>query len=156
MSEPAAFSPNLSLAALRGAVGDVVGVADEVGCWDRLVSIWRIFWALDALIAVLWAIVHRLRAGELVLGGECPAEAVSVERGMVARFRPLRVRAVAGARAVASVGRVRVRVGVRVRVAWGRRGRELAWRAPVLGVRGRRFSELAVGASRIRVLIVPA
>jgi len=154
MNDCSAVSPPLSLSALRGAVGEVVGAADEVGCWDRLVSIWRIFWALDGLIAVLWAIVDRLRAGDGLVGGACPA-------GTVLCRRPGRVRAVAGVRAVsgrrvvtgavASVGRVRR--GGRALVAW--RGRVLVGESPVLAVRGRRFSELGLGSARNCVLIVP-
>ena len=153
MNDNSAVSPPLSLSALRGAVGGVVGAADDLGCWDRLVSIWRIFWALDGLIAVLWAIVHRLRSGEgLVVG------APSDERPVVAGSRPVRVRAVAGVRAVsgrrvltgavASVGR-----GGRLPIAW--RGRVLVGESPVLAVRGRRFSELGLGSARNCVLIVP-
>ena len=152
MSEPVAFSPQSSLNALRGAVGGVWGVADETGCWDRLVSIWRILWALDELMAVLWAIVFRLRAGDVALGVVCRAEVVCAGRVAVAGVRRVRLRAglrriVAGVRPVAMAGRARV--------AWARQGRRLAWRAPDLGIRGRRFSELAMGASRSCVLNVP-
>jgi len=163
MNNTAALPPNLSLSALRGAVGGVVGAADELGCWDRVVSIWRIFWALDGLIAVLWAIVHRLRAGDAVVGGGCPAGAALGERAVVAGSGPVRVRAVSGVRAVAgrrvlagavaSVGRVRL--GARARVDWGRRGRVLVGVSPVLAVRGRWFSEFGWGVGRNCVLIVP-
>jgi len=153
MNDNSAVSPPLSLSALRGAVGGVVGAADDLGCWDRLVSIWRIFWALDGLIAVLWAIVHRLRSGEgLVVG------APSDERPVVAGSRLVRVRAVAGVRAVsgrrvltgavASVGR-----GGRLPIAW--RGRVLVGVSPALAVRCRRFSELGWGSARNCALIVP-
>ena len=162
MTDTVAFSPNSSLNALRGAVGGVVGAADGLGCWDRVVSIWRIFWALDGLIAVLWAIVHRIRAGEVPLGLGCPAGAAAL--GEPPRVVGLRqVRAVAGVRAVAarrvltgavaSVGRVRR--GVRARVDWGRRGRVLVGVSPVLAVRGRWFSEFGWGVGRNCVLIVP-
>jgi hypothetical protein len=163
MDNTAAPSPNSSLNALRGAVGGVLGAAGAVGCWDQLVSIWRIFWALDGLIAVLWAIVDRLRAGDELVGGGCPAGAAWDERPVVAGSGPVRRRAVAGVRAVsgrrvltgavASVGRVRR--GARARVDWGRRGRVLGRISPVLAVRCRLFSELGWGASRNCVLIVP-
>ena len=163
MDNSAAVSPPLSLSALRGAVGGVVGAADDWGCWDRVVSVWRIFWALDGLIAVLWAIVHRIRAGDGVVSGDCPAGPVRDERLVIAGSGPVpqravaRVRAMAGRRvltgAVASVGRVRR--GVRARVDWGRRGRVLGGVSPVLVVRCRRFSELGWGSSRNCVLIVP-
>jgi len=147
MNDGSAVSPPLSLNALRGAVGGVVGAADDWGFWDRMVSIWRIFWALDGLMAALWAIVDRLRAGEVLPGGDCPAGVVA-ERAVVAGLRPVRavagVRAVAARRvvtgAVASVGRVRRYQ--RVRLDWPRRGRDLVGRAPVLAVRGRRFLEI--------------
>jgi hypothetical protein len=160
MDNTSAVSPNLSLSALRGAVGGVVGAADDLGCWDRVVSIWRIFWALDGLMAVLWAIVDRLRAGEVSLGGGCPAGTMAVlgERPGIAGLR--RVRAVAGVRAVsgrrvlagavASVGRVR-RFS-RARMEW--RGRVLVGISPVLAVRCRLFSELGWGLSRNCTLFV--
>ena len=161
MDNTAAVSPNLSLSALRGAVGGVVGAVDDLGCWDRAVSIWRIFWALDGLIAVLWAMVHRLRAGDVLVGGGCPAGAARDERPVVAGSGPVRRRAVACGRAVsgrrvltgavASVGRVRR--GGRSLVAW--RGRVLVGMSPVLAVRSRLFSELGWGSSRSCVLIVP-
>ena len=158
MNKTAAVFPVLSLSALRGAVGEVVGGADEMGCWDRVVSVWRIFLALDGLIAVLWAIVHRIRDGEALAGGECPAGAV------VAASGPVRRRAVAGARAavgrcvltevVASVGRVRRRAWVGG-VRWWAEAHPTCWLAPVLAVRGRRFSEIVWGSSRNCGLIVP-
>ena len=163
MNNTAAISHNLSLSALRGAVGGVVGAADGLGCWDRVVSIWRIFWALDGLIAVLWAIVHRLRAGEVRLGGVCPAGAALGELPVVAGSGPVRRRAVARVRAmagrrvltgaVASVGRVRR--GERSLVGWGWRGRVLVGISPVLAARCRLFSELGWGSSRNCALIVP-
>jgi len=153
MNKTAGVSPSLSLSALRGALGEVVGAGD-VGCWDRVVSVWRIFCALDRLIAVLWGIVHRLRAGEVLVGVDCSAGAVvaaPVRRRVVAR-----VRAVAGRRvltgAVASVGRVRRYR--RARVRWALRGRGLAWRAPGLAVRGHFSSEVGRGAGPNCVLIV--
>jgi hypothetical protein len=152
MDNTAAVSPDFSLSALRGAVGGVVGAADAVGCWDRLVSIWRIFWALDGLMAVLWAIVDRLRAGEMSLGLGCPAGAVSDERPVAAGLRPVRLRAVAGVRAVA--GR-RVRRFSRPRVDWERQERVLGGVSAVLAVRCRWFSELGWGAARSCVLFVP-
>ena len=137
-----AVSPSLSLSALRGAVGGVVGAADELGCWDRVVSIWRIFWALDRLIAVLWAIVERLRADDgCSAGAERSLIAVSGSvRVLVVRRRSGRRRAVATVRPVASVGRVRR--CLRAPVDWGLLGRGLAWRAPDLVFRGRRFLEV--------------
>ena len=156
MNKTAAVSPLLSLRALRGAVGEVVG-ADDVSCWDRVVSIWRIFWALDRLIAVLWAIVHRIRDGEVLAGGDCPAGAVVVAPGPVQRRGVARIRAAVGRRvltgAVASVGRVRRYR--RARVDWGPLCREWGWQAPVLAVRGRFSSELGRVPSRNCVLIVP-
>ena len=158
MDNSAAVSPPLSLNALRGAVGGVVGAADGLGCWDQVVSIWRIFWALDGLIAVLWAIVHRLRAGEVRLGGVCPAGAALGERPVVAGSGPVRRRAVARVRAmagrrvltgaVASVGRVR-------RFAWVDRRRCDRGLGGVSPVRCRLFSELGLAPSSICVLIVP-
>ena len=163
MDNTAAVSPNLSLSALRGAVGGVVGAVDDLGCWDRAVSIWRIFWALDGLIAVLWAIVHRLRAGDGLVGGGFPAGAASGERSVVGGLRPVRLRAVAGVRAVAarrvltgavaSVGRVRR--GGRSAMGWGWQGRVLVGESAVLAVRCRLFSELGWGAAQNCVLIVP-
>ena len=161
MDNTAGLSPNLSLSALRGAVGEVVGAADDLGCWGRVVSIWRIFWALDRLMAVLWAIVDRLRAGETPLGLGCPAGAALGERPGVAELRPVRLRAVAGVRAVS--GR-RVLTGAAAggepcgawsQAGWGCRDRGLGGVSPVLAVRGRLFSELGWGASRSCVLIVP-
>ena len=167
MNDTVAFPPNSSLTALRGAVGEVLGAGDAVGCWDRMVALWRIFLALDGLIAVLWGIVHRLRAGEMVLEERYPAGAVAVlgERpgragsGLV-RLRSSRRRAAAvGVSVMAgpcglmgSVGRARVRFG---RVEFGRRDRGLAGMSPVLAVRGRRFSDLGWGGLRNCALIVP-
>jgi hypothetical protein len=157
MNNTAAISPNPSLTALRGAVGGVVGAVDDLGCWDRMVSIWRIFWALDGLIAVLWAIVHRLRCGDGLIGGGCPAGAASGERSVVAGLRPVRVRAVAGRRvltgAVASVGRVRR--GGRSVMAWSWQGRVLVGESAVLARWCRLFSELGWGAARSCVHFVP-
>jgi len=160
MNHTAATSPQLSLSALHGAVGDVVGVADGAGCWDRVVSIWRIFLALDGLMAALWAIVHRLRCGDGLDAGDCVVAAVLDERPVVAGSGLVRRRAVAGVRAVAgrrvltgavaSVGRVR-RFG---RVGWRRRRRGRVLRR-VLAVRCRLISEPGVGLSRNCVLIVP-
>jgi hypothetical protein len=163
MANTSAPSQNSSLSALRGAVGGVLGAADDLGCWGRVVSIWRIFWALDGLMAVLWAIVDRLRAGDGLVGLGCHAGAVSDERLVVAGLRPVRRRAVAGVRAVvgrrvltgavASVGRVRR--GERSLVGWGWRGRVLVGISPVLAARCRWFSELGWGDARRCVLIVP-
>jgi hypothetical protein len=154
MDNTSAHSPNSSLSALRGAVGGVFGATDAVGCWDRLVWLWRILGALDGLMAVLWAIVDRLRAGDGLLDGGCPAGAAALgERPGLAGLRLVRVRAVSGRRvlAVASVGRVRRGA----QVGWGRRGRGLVGISPVLAVRSRRFSELGLGSSRSCVLFVP-
>ena len=170
MNKRVATPPHSSLTALRGAVGEVLGAGDAVGCWDRMVALWRIFLALDGLIAVLWGIVHRLRAGEMVLEERYPAGAVAVlgERpgragsGLV-RLRSSRRRAAAvGVSVMAgscglmgpvgSVGWARVRFG---RVACGRRDRGLAGMSPVLAVRGRRFSDLGWGGLRNCALIVP-
>jgi len=153
-----AVSPSLSLSALRGAVGGVMGAADEVGCWDRVVSIWRIFWALDRLMAVLWAIVDRLRAGEGCLAGavgtERPLVAASGPvRLLVARPRLVRRRAVAAVRPVVTVGRGRR--CLRAPVDWGPLSRGLAWRAPDLAVWGLRFSAVGSGLTRNCVHFVP-
>ena len=78
MNNTAALPPNLSLSALRGAVGGVLGAGDGLGCWDQVVWLWRIFWALDGLMATLWAIVYRLRAGEMALGGVGPVGAMAL------------------------------------------------------------------------------
>jgi len=160
MNNSAAASPPLSLHALRGAVGEVVGATDDLGCWDRVVSIWRIFLALDGLIAALWAMVYRMRAGETLVGGGFSAGAALGERPVAAGPGPVRRRVSAGARAVvgrcvltgavASVGRVRRCPRVR----------EAFWRGlvrvpPVLAVRCRRFSEPGWVTSRSCVLIVP-
>ena len=159
MDNTVAAPPNLALNALRGAVGEVVGAADDLGCWDRLVSIWRIFWALDGLISVLWAIVHRLRAGEVPPDGDClgrtclaGAAAETGENLVVVGPGMVRRRAAAGVRArpVASVGRVRRYQ--RARVAFGR---VLAGVSPVLAVRCRRSSELGWVAARNCALIGP-
>jgi hypothetical protein len=163
MNNTAAISPNPSLTALRGAVGGVVGAADDLGSWDRMVSIWRIFWALDGLIAVLWAIVHRLRCGDGLIGGGCPAGAASGERLVVAGSGPVRRRAVGGVRAVAdrcvSTGAVasvgRVRRGGRSVMAWSWHGRVLVGESAVLARWCRLFSELGWGAARSCVHFVP-
>ena len=163
MDNTVAVSPNSSLSALRGAVGEVLGAADAVGCWDRLVLVWRLMWALDGLMAVLWAMVDRLRAGDGLVGLGCPAGVACDERPVAAGSGPVRrravavVRAVSGRRvltgAVASVGRVRR--GGRSVVAWSWPGLDLVGVSPVLAVRCPRFSELGWGSSRSCVLIVP-
>jgi hypothetical protein len=162
MNSTTALSPHLSLTALRGAVGGVVGAEDGGGCWDQLVWLWRIFSALDGLMAVLWALVHRIRADgvKLALVGPAVAEIVRREPSVVTGVRR---RAVAGGQAVpgrrvssAVVALVRpVQWGARVPVDWGPRGRDLAWRAPVLAVRGSRFSKLGMGDAQNCALIVP-
>jgi hypothetical protein len=159
MNDNSAVSPNLSLSALRGAVGGVFEMADDLGRWDRLVGIWRIFLALDGLIGVLWAIVHRLRGGGGLFVGSFSARAARAERLVVAGSGPVRLRAVAGVRtmagrrvlteAVASVGRVRR--SSRARVDWGP---GVAGVSPVLAIRRRRFSELGWSSSWSCVLIV--
>ena len=155
MNEIASPPPPLNLHALRGAVGDVVGAA---GCWGQLVWIWRIMGALDGLIAVLWAIVHRLRAGDVLVGGGCPAGAGLDRRLMVAGTGPVRRRPVVRVRAVAvrrvlteaeaSVGRVQG-------FSPGNRGRFDCGLDGISPVRRRLFSELGCGASRNCVPIVP-
>ena len=166
MNDTAAVSSNPSLNALRGAVGGVVGAGDAVSCWDQLVWIWRIMRALDGLISVLWAIVHRLRAGEIPLGGVCPAGAMAatdcgerpvvVGSGLVRRRAVARVQAMPGRRvltgAVASAGWAQR--CERPQVDWGRRDQVWAGMSPVLGARGGRFSEPGWGGSRSCVLIV--
>ena len=129
MNKTAAASRNLSLNALRGAVGGVVGAGDAVGCWDQLVWLWRILSALDGLMVTLWAIVYRLRAGEIALGGVCPAGAMAPAGGEPRGARPL--------------------------MEWGRRDRGLVALSPVQGARWRMFSEPGWGASRSCDLIVP-
>ena len=160
MTEIASPPPPLNLHALRGAVGDVVGAA---GCWGQLVWIWRIMGALDGLIAVLWAIVHRLRAGEALPRGECPEAAARCERPVMAGSGPVRLRAVVGARAlperrvpaaaVASAGRVRR--GARRQVEWRWPDRVSARMSAVLVREGRGFSDLGGSAAQSCVLIVP-
>jgi hypothetical protein len=160
MNDTVAFSPNSSLTALRGAVGEVVGAGDAVGCWDRVVSLWRIFWALDGLIAVLWGIVDRLRAGEMVLEGRCPVGAVAVlrERAGRAGCEPARVRAaVAGIRAVVGrrvLARPVVSVG-RARVDLGSIEPGLVGMSPVLAILCWRFSNGGLDLSQNHVPIVP-
>jgi len=149
---------NLSLDALRGAVGEVVG---GEGCWDRVVSIWRIFWALDRLIAVLWGIVHRLRADGMPVGLVEPAGAARDERPVVARVR--RVRAVGCVRTVAARRVLMLAVGKADgmrRVA--RPGADVGWfgsnlgrESAVLGFGWRGFYRVGVVTSRNCVLIVP-
>lgn len=172
MNDTVAFPPTSSLTALRGAVGEVVGAGDPVGCWARAVWLWRIFMALDGLIAVLWGIVDRIAAGEMVLEGRCPVAAVPVlgERPAGAGFGPVRRRvrrrvlgravagvpAVAGRRvvaaAVASAGRAHVRFG---REACGRRGRGLVGVSPGVSVRGRWVSNGGWGAAQTCAVNVP-
>ena len=77
MNITTASPPNSSLSALRGAVGEVVGDGDPRGCWGRVVLLWRIFRALDGLMALLWDIVQRIGAGEIKLDG-CSAADVAV------------------------------------------------------------------------------
>jgi len=162
MHTNAAVSPYSSLRALRGAVGEVVGAGDAVGGWDRLVSLWRIFLALDRLIAVLWSIVDRLAEGEASLDGGCPAGAAAMlaERPDVAGFclvrRGLRLRT-----AVLPVVMRPVAAGVRAvagAVAWpgtARRGRDMVRVSPDLAVRYQQLSELGWGTRRNCALIVP-
>jgi hypothetical protein len=164
MNKTAAASRNLSLNALRGAVGGVVGAGDAVGCWDQLVWLWRILSALDGLMVTLWAIVYRLRAGEIALGGVCPAGAMALgARPVVAASRLARVRARTGVRtmpdrrgltgAMAPAGGEPR--GARPLMEWGWRDRGLVALSPVQGARWRMFSEPGWGASRSCDLIVP-
>ena len=168
MNITTASPSNSSLSALRGAVGEVVGVGDGVGGWDRLVWVWRVFWALDGLLALLWSIVERIASGEIVLEGVRAGEAVAmrgplsdvagsavmrrVARGRTAPLRASRVRAVvpvcavAGGRAVA---------GFDAASGWGLSSGGLVGAAPVLAVRVHHFSELAWDAGQSCVLIVP-
>ena len=163
MNRSVALPANSSLRALCGAVGEV---ADAVGGWDRLVSLWRIFRALDQLMAVLWSIVHRSAADGVPVGGFCPGGAMAVlseppgvggtgavrraSRMPTARLRAVRpVAAVAGVRAMAGwsglAGRVDRPGGARV----------MGGISPVLAVRCRRFSEPRWDTSQNDVLIVP-
>jgi hypothetical protein len=164
MNTAAAISPNSSLNALRGAVGGVVGAAEDGDCWDRLVWLWRILSALDGLMVTLWEIVYRLRAGEIALGGVCPAGAMALgTRPVVAASRLARVRARTGVRAMPdrrgltgamapAGGEPR---GARPLMEWGWRDRGLVALSPVQGGRWRMFSEPGWGASRSCDLIVP-
>jgi hypothetical protein len=168
MNRDSSFPPNSSLNALRGAVGGVVGAADTVGCWDQMVWLWRIFLQLDRLMAVLWAMIHRMRAGETWAGGVCPAGAVvlgarpvvagsgSARRRGVARVLMMPERRVVAA-AVDSAGEIRR--GARLADSgwrdWGCRGRVLGAMSSMSAVRGSRFSESGWGGSRSCVLIVP-
>jgi hypothetical protein len=90
MDRTVSLPRNSSLDALRGAVGEVVG--DGVGRWDRMLSLWRIFTALDALMAVLWGIVHRIAAGEIEVDGHEPVGAVAVRGMRPGVAGPVRVR----------------------------------------------------------------
>jgi hypothetical protein len=164
MNTAAAISPNSSLNALRGAVGGVVGAAEDGDCWDRLVWLWRILSALDGLMATLWAIVYRLRAGEIALGGVCPAGAMALgARPVVAASRLARVRARTGVRTMPDrrglTGAMALAGGeprgARPLMEWGWRDRGLVALSPVQGGRWRMFSESGWGASRSCDLIVP-
>jgi len=160
MNRDAAISCDLSLTALRGAVGGVVGVGRAVDCWDQVVWLWRIFRQLDGLIALLWAMVHRIRAGELGVGGGCPAGAAAWgEPAVVAGSRRARLRAVAGVRAMPG------RRGLAVASAGAARGGDwpagFDWRGggwgalpPVPAAWGLRFSDLGWDALQSCVLNV--
>jgi len=160
MNDTAALPPNSSLTALRGAVCGVVGAGDALGRWDQVVWLWRIVSALDGLMAALWAIVYRLRAGEVLVGGVGPAEAVvrgarAVVAGSGLVRRRAGVRAVADRRVLTGAAAGGVPCGAWPQAGWGCRDRGLGGVSPVLAVRGRLFSELGWGASRSCVLIVP-
>ena len=161
MNSSAALPPNSSLRALRGAIGEVVGTGDAVGGWDRLVSLWRIFWALDRLIAVLWSIVHRIAAGDLPFDGVYPAGQVAgtgvagsdlvqrTSRRRTARRRTARPRcAMAGVRAMAGRG-VTMRPVASLGCARG-----LVEMSAILMVGYRRFSNLRVSTPQNRAIIV--
>ena len=144
MNDTVTSPPNPSLTALRGAVGGFVGSADDGGCWKRVVSIWRIFLALDRLIAVLWAIVERLRAGDGLVDGVRPAKVAPSEAPRVGELRPIRARAVTvrcvPTAMVVSVGRVLP--DHRPPVAWVWPGSDRVGILPVLSVRSRLILEL--------------
>jgi len=152
MKTTTAVSSLSSLSALRGAVGGVVDAADAEGWWDRLVWLWRILSALDGLMATLWAIVDRLRAGEIVPGGVCPAGTVAMgARPVVAGSRPVRRRVVADRCGVAVVPAERARP----RMEWGWRDLGLVAMAPIAAARLRISSESGWRASRSCAIIVP-
>ena len=150
MANTSAVSPNSSLSALRGAVGGVLGAADDLGCWDRVVSIWRIFLALDRLIAVLWAIVERLRAKVDLAGGVGPAKVAPSGRPQVGGSRPKRVRALSGRRpstaVVVSVRRILPSHRPPVGCAWP--GCDLGGISSVPAIQSLLFSELGWAAAR--------
>ena len=91
MDSTTAVSPHSSLTALRGAVGGVMRAGDALGRWDRMVSLWHIFCALDALMAVLWSFVQRVRTGEMPIDGPRCAGALGCERQGAARSGLARV-----------------------------------------------------------------
>ena len=129
MNSRVGASPHSSLCALRGAVGEVVGGGAVVRCWDRMVWLWRIFLALDGLIAMLWGMVDRLRAGDLVLD-EPLVFAGSRPRRRRSRLRPSRLPSV---RRRAAVVAARVVAGPRSWFGWergmrARRGSLRCWR----------------------------
>ena len=150
MNKRVATPPHSSLTALRGAVGEIVGEADAAGGWDRLVSLWRIFWALDGLMALLWSIVDRIAAGEIALDGRCSAGAVVVldERLAVAGVRRLsrpRLSQLQVLQPRPAVNCVAVpRVLVRPMASPGGARRSVGM-SPVLAVRARRVLNLGWG-----------
>ena len=117
MNTAPACPSNSSLCALRGAVGEVVGAGGGFGDWDRLVWLWRIFWALDGLLALLWSIVDRIGSGEIVLVGLCPSAAMPVRGVVPGVAEPGVVRRAVRRRAVlvrAALAGVRVKTARRV------------------------------------------
>ena len=174
MNRDVRISPDLSLTALRGAVGEVVGVGRAGDCWDQIVGLWRIFQQLDRLMALLWTMIHRIRAGEHGVAGVCPAAAaIGCARVVVAGSGLGRLRAVAGDRAmpgrpglmgaVASAGEGRLvdlgswDCGLPDR-GWpdpGCQARCWGELPPMSGGGWRRFSESGWGGARSCVLIVP-
>lgn len=164
MNTRVAVPPNSSLSALRGAVSELVGAGDAVDGWNRLVSLWRIYRALDRLIAVLWSIVHRIAASEMPLDGRSPVVAVACERPIMAgsglgrratRRRPARLRTVLPRATVACVPAI---VGRRVpveRVASPGRAHRLDRVSSVVAVRCRPFLDLARAPLRNCAVIVP-
>lgn len=152
MSTIVSLFPHSSLRALRGATSAVVGAGDTACCWDRMVALWRIFLALDGLMALLWSIVDQIAAGEIKLDGarRDKADVMRGERPVSAG--PARVRPAARRPApVAGVGVTPISHGS---AGWECRDRGFVRPFPVLAVGLRQFSDLGLDAVRNCVQIV--
>jgi len=124
MNTSASLSHSSSLSALRGAVGEIVSGGDPDSAWDRLVWMWRIFMALDGLIALLRSIVGQIASGEIRLDPVRPGAAVavavqSVPAGVVG-FGAVGPRAAALRVSRRRIARLRTAVMVPVRVLGSR------------------------------------